>query len=406
MKILTVVKDLDKGGTQRGAQNFCEGYKNLGHSSRIYALSDIGCRKKELIRKSIYIYTNESQETFDDIKDWHPDIVHIHSHDMHVSVVLRLKKILPNSKFIETNVFSTLSDYTSCLDYSFQLSNWCSYLYLSRGGALNKLRIVPNPIRTDAFYRSDKRDILAFKQKYGLPEDAFIFGRIGQSYSGKWSFYLIDLFEKFLSEVSENAYLLIVNPPNDIVHYTSLKSNILDKIIIIDTIRGDHNLRVCYSSIDMFLHIAKQGESFGMVLAESILCETPVITLNTPWGDNSQKEVIEHNMNGFCANTTDEFFSYMKDFYRRNLLLQASGKQGRESIIDRYDYIFVANEALKVFSNNFVFRINFEVLLKRTYKNKADKMLMILLLLMKYKIKAFKRIVNFLLMKRFNITYR
>ena len=406
MKILTVVKDLNKGGTQRGAQNFCEGYRNLGHSSRIYALSDAGSRKSELNRQSIHIYANDAQETFDSIREWNPDIVHIHSHDMNISVVSRLKKILPNSKFIETNVFSTLTDYTSLLDFSLQLSNWCSYLYLSRGGTPDKLRIVPYPIKTDAFYRSDKRDVLAFKQKHGLPEDAFIFGRIGQSYSGKWSLYLIDLFERFLSEVSENAYLLMVNPPSDIVHYTSSKSDILDKVVIIDTIRGDNNLRVCYSSIDVFLHMAKQGESFGMVLAESILCETPVITLNTPWGDNSQKEVVEHNVNGYCANTTSEFFSYMEDFYKGNLSLQASGRQGRKLIVDRYDHTFVASEALKVIDKDSNYKVNFDVLLKRTYKNKADRMLMISLLFIKYKIKKSNRIINFLLMKRFNVTYR
>ena len=38
-----------------------------------------------------------------------------------------------------------------------------------------------------------------------------------------------------------------------------------------------------------------------MVLSESLLCETPVITLSTPWADNSQGEVIGNCVGGFVA---------------------------------------------------------------------------------------------------------
>ena len=51
--------------------------------------------------------------------------------------------------------------------------------------------------------------------------------------------------------------------------------------------------------INIFLHISKIGESFGYVIAESLLCETPVVTLNTPWADNSQSELVGNRKGGF-----------------------------------------------------------------------------------------------------------
>ncbi len=406
MRILTVVKDLEKGGTQRAAQNFCEGYKILGHASRLFAVDHGGIREEELKNKGIHIYTTHSEDTNTKIKEWNPELVHLHSLDIDPKLVFALKELLPKAKFVETNVFSVLTEYTSVLDRSFQLSKWCSYLYVSRGGSAEKLRIVPNPIKTQCFYKASKRDIIAFKKTYHLPEDAFVFGRIGQSYSGKWSLYLIDLFEKFLSEVSSNAYLLLVNPSKELVDYAASMSRSAKKVVVIDKIKGDDNLRSCYSSIDLFLHIARQGESFGMVLAESILCETPVVTLNTPWADNSQKEVINHNVNGFCANSIDEFYSYMKGFYNKTLQLNELSTLGRKLIIDKYDYTAVAEEAIKALDDEVIYKTDFADMLEGSYQNKADKVLLALLLSVKGRVKNTSKAVNYILMRRFKVAHR
>ncbi len=51
MKILTIVNNLDKGGTQRAAQNFCEGYAKLSNDSRILTVYKGGIRVEELIKE-------------------------------------------------------------------------------------------------------------------------------------------------------------------------------------------------------------------------------------------------------------------------------------------------------------------------------------------------------------------
>jgi glycosyltransferase involved in cell wall biosynthesis len=337
MKILTVVYNLGKGGTQRAAQNFCEGYLDIGHDSRIIATYKGGLRVGELEERNIKVWVDFDEKAIKEIELWSPNVVHIHSHGMRLNDVKKLRQKLNDSIFIETNVFSIPSTYEDILDYSYQLSCWCHYLYCARGGDKKKALVVPCPVNDRRFKKSSDNDIEKFKSIYGIPSDAFLFGRIGQHFYGKWSHYLIDLFSKFINNVDKNCFLITVNPPREIVNYINKKK--VSNIVIIDKLVGDKALQDCYSSINVFLHIANQGESFGMVLAESLLCETPAITLSTPWGDNTQCEVIGHD---FYLNMLELYYNKDKRIFL--------GKNGREFIKKKYDYLTVAESSVKALS--------------------------------------------------------
>jgi glycosyltransferase involved in cell wall biosynthesis len=347
MKILTVVVDLDKGGTQRAAQNFCEAYYTLGHDSKIVSVNGGGIRKEELEKENIQVWVNLTPSNLNEISKWDPDVIHIHSHDVNLNQVQILKRFCPHAKFVETNVFSNPTEYTHFLDYSYQLSDWCEYLYLSRGGARKLSVKVPYPVKVNNFYKASPEEVAEFKQKFKIPENAFVFGRIGQFFFGKWSLYLVDVFEQFLINVKSNSCLIVVNPPQEITDYIE-ERNLQDKVVIIDRLYGDDELRKCYSAIDVFLHIANQGESFGQVLAESLLCETPVITLNTPWDDNSQSEVVGDKIGGLCANTIKEFYQYMLQLYLNQDEKDVMGKRGRIHIMENYDYLLVAQKSIEL----------------------------------------------------------
>ena len=67
MKILTVVYNLEKGGTQRVAQIFAEAYHELGYDSRILSLYGLGCRYDE-IRDILYVWNTLSHANLLEIK--------------------------------------------------------------------------------------------------------------------------------------------------------------------------------------------------------------------------------------------------------------------------------------------------------------------------------------------------
>jgi hypothetical protein len=71
--------------------------------------------------------------------------------------------------------------------------------------------------------------------------------------------------------------------------------------VLVDFMNDDSALSGIYGSMDVFLHAARIGESFGMVLAEALLCGVPVISLSTPDKDNSQIEVVGHETGGLVV---------------------------------------------------------------------------------------------------------
>jgi len=343
MKILSIIFDLDKGGAQRAAQVFAEAYQQLGHDSRLLVFYDLGVRFEEL-SGNIKIWQYLSDKNIDEIKKWMPDVIHIHAHALKSDDVAGFLNTLPLNqiKVIEQNVFSTPSAWTKQVDCSFQFSYWAYWLYKLRGGDISRAGIVPNPVRCDSFTPSNESEVSLFKKKYNIPEDAYVIGRIGQNYIGKWSVVTINVFNN-LAKTNSNIYLVLVNPPANILKAVS-KSRYKNRIINIESIIGDKQLSIAYSAFDVMLRVAEMGESFGYVLVESILCGTPVVTLSTPWGDNSQCEVVKNGNGGFIAQTQKGLVKALNLYINKDVVYDP--ESARQRMIDDYDYIKVAKKAL------------------------------------------------------------
>jgi len=182
----------------------------------------------------------------------------------------------------------------------------------------------------------------------------------------------------------------VVNPPAQIIEYARIQG-VIGKMVIIDEIKGDEELCRCYSSIDAFLHIANQGESFGLVLAESLLCETPVITFNTPWSDNSQAEVVGNGVGGYCVNTIEQFLFCMTKLYRDPALRKDMGKKGRTHILERYEYQAVAAKSIKLLSQAVSVKQNVSLPIFKNLELEGIKYNFLIRLLLLFKLKLFGR---------------
>jgi glycosyltransferase involved in cell wall biosynthesis len=355
MRILNVVYNLNKGGTQRAAQNFCEGYHKNNVDSRMWGYLKGGIRKKELENIGIKCWIGKEART--EIMEWNPDVIHYHSHGLSEEDLHNIRSNFADCKFVETNVFSRPTKLSNKIKGSYQLSNWCKFLYELRGGKNENSPIIPYPVKTVNFYKESKAEIKDFKNEYDIPQDQFLFGRIGQNFMGKWSNYLIELFEKFVREVDQNAHLLVVNAPKEVLSHISSKSAYIQRrITVIDKLIGDDKLRKCYSAIDLFLLIVNQGESFGLVSTESLLCQTPIITLKTPWGDNAQPEVVGRGGEACCS--IDDFYENMVKYYQNENLLKDKGRKGREHVIESYDYKKVAHKSIGFIKEAGVKKVN------------------------------------------------
>lgn len=340
MKILTIVSNLDKGGTQRAAQTFAEAYYELKHDSKVLSLYGLGPRYEE-IKEFIEVWNGLSTENLKQIKAWEPEIIHIHSHGpKKVDIDRLLQNITTKRVVIETNVFSKPSPWANQVDISYQLSRWALWVFNLRGGSKFRSAIVPYPVKCHSFKKVEVNQIKNFRKKYNISQDAFVIGRIGQSDPGKWSPMLIDIFNELARDI-DNLYLLIINCPDNILKL-SASSPFKNKIIHISKIIGDKELSCAYSAMDVMVHIAEIGESFGMVLPESILCETPVVALSTPWADNSQCEVVGNNIGGFIAHRKTGIIKAIRKLYKNILVVN------KNCIFKNYDHINVAERAIEL----------------------------------------------------------
>jgi len=344
MKILTVVCDLKKGGTQRVAQVFAESYGQSGHDSRLLALYRLGPRYDEL-KDVIAVWHGLSDENLQEFKTWRPDVIHIHTHGLKEVDVRRLIGCIRSefTRVVETNVFSVPSPWADQVDVSFQLSTWALWLYLLRGGDGRKAAMVPNPVHCQKFQPAAAGDVQKFRKSHGIPEGAFVIGRIGQSAEFSWSPLLLRAFNDLACK-DDRLYMVVVNPSPPICAEID-RSPFKNRTVVIPELIGDDSLSLAYSSLDLMVHAAEGGESFGLVNAESILCGTPVVTLSTPWISNSQCEVVGNMQGGYVVNHLNGMKKAIRHFMKNGEALGLVQKGG-EHIRGNYDHQLVARKAL------------------------------------------------------------
>jgi glycosyltransferase involved in cell wall biosynthesis len=350
MKYLTILEDLDYRGSQRVAQNYSLGMKALGHEVRVLTINALGNRIEYLAKEGIICSCIATQPgSLDEIYDWSPDIVHIHRsgiYDAKINQVIVDLKSRVNPIVIETSIFSRV-DYKiqpNIIDIHLHLTKWCLWKWLQWSKCLPYkplATILPNSVISSLFYRSSPQDILDCKNKLGIPQNNFVFGRIGANCEAKWHPTIISSF-KDIAETHEDVSLLLVSPPPSIVNLVeNLPIDIKNKVFVTSKIESDGELRLLYSSMDVMIHASRIGESFGIVLAESLLCETPVIVLSSPIKDNSQVEIIKHQQTGLVVNNTTSFVRAMQEIYDRQDKAREFGKNGRSDILANYDNEFV-----------------------------------------------------------------
>ncbi len=338
MKIVTVVHDLGLGGTQRCAVNFAIAYQRLGRNSFVVAANAGGCRESELRAARVDYCVGFSAELAQALGAA-PDLIHVHSHRVPASLITLMRSAWPRAVFAETNVFSEPSDFRHSLDISMQLSQWCRWLYGIRDHyrvSGPRIDILPNLVTPDEFYPETSAACQATKESLNLPSHAIVIGRVGEPFEGKWHPYLIAVFRRVAIE-REDAFLLLVGAPASIKSAVEgLEPSIRERCRLVSPTPDDGQLRSYYSVMDVFLHIAAIGESFGMVLAEAMLCGTPVVTLATPYGDNSQCEIVEHPDTGFVVHRPENLSTAVLSLLGDSALRTKMGLRGRERVIRRF----------------------------------------------------------------------
>lgn len=349
MRILTIVKDLRAGGTQRVARNFALGYKAYGAESALLAYEMSGPLEGSLRQAGVAVFVGEAHAGVGGALAWRPDAVHIHRPGLADRRTGALLQAVKSTKrmgtsapvgVLETNVFGRV-DYSAAaanIDIHLHLSKWCLWRW-TRWAGLRRPRpfgvVLPNLVMHEEFSAVSAAARDEFRRRHGIPQSALLFGRIGAPDSAKWSLTLLDAFGEYAGD-NPRAWLLLVGVPEDIRHAVQLlPPAIRERIKVLDFIRDDAALSAAYAAMDVFLHASRIGESFGMVLAEALLCAVPVVALSTPCKDNSQLEVVGHEQGGLIVASTAGMVRAMRQLEDERLRAQYAAL-GATAIKQRY----------------------------------------------------------------------
>ncbi|MBL7703052.1 MAG: glycosyltransferase family 4 protein [Ferruginibacter sp.] len=355
MKVLTIVNGLGMGGTERAAQNFSLGYRDAGCDVKVLGLNGLGVRSVMLQQEGIEVFDGSvsREDVLTKLNNWSPDIIHIHRSGFANAEMMSAVRALKHehNRVLETNVFAR-PDYSAdaaLIDVHLQLSKWCLWKWKKWTAAIRPLplgAVVPYPVNT--------REILAIKAKTarkqidGIPENAFILGRIGQPFLSKWDGTIFDVLQDLLI-TDDSFYLVLIGLPDELkTKLATYPELVRQHVILLPTTNSDEELGSLYKTFDCFLHAARIGESFGMVLAEALLYECPVVALSTPLKDNSQLEVVGHERGGLIVEDKINMVQAIRKLKENEDLRKQYGLQGYEYVKAHYNLEAVTASAIAV----------------------------------------------------------
>jgi glycosyltransferase involved in cell wall biosynthesis len=335
MKIVHIINSLKKGGAEGNLYRLCKfqkkKYKNKINII-IITLIDNGYYEYELKKKGIKILSlriNEENKIFDFIKKItklrkyikkiNPDIIQswmYHSNFLsifipkkyynrifwnirHSELNLRISKKMTILLSIICGLFSRFvpKKIIYCSEKSIKFHENNQY-YCKK-----KTRLIDNGYSDKTYYPSNNLR-LNFRKKNKIKKTDIILGYAGRYAKQKNIESLLNAFSKIVKNY-ENVHLYMVGKEINLQNKELINIisglNIKDKIVLLNE---QKNLLEFYNGIDLLV-LTSHSESFPNVIAEAMLCSTPVLASNA----GCSKKIIDKY--GFVLNKND-FLSITK----------------------------------------------------------------------------------------------
>lgn len=326
MRILYVITGLGIGGAETITLNIANQMMRRGHTVALYYLTGVN-KLAERIDPCIEVVGLKMTKTpcgllkalykaYRLIRQWQPDVVH--SHMVHANLFCRVLRLCcPMPRLISTehnkNIEGELrmkgyrlTDFLS--DMNTNVSREATNYFIRRKAfTAAKSYTIYNGIDLSRFKPMDEQKAV-IREKYGLEKSDFVFLNVGRLMPAKDHSNLIDAFER-LSREALNVKLLIVGEGELRV---KLETYICSKHLGKQVILAGSQLNVIdfYNASDCFV-LSSAWEGFGIVLAEAMACELPVITTDA----GGCREVVSDDEYVVKPKDPEALFQKMKAVY-------------------------------------------------------------------------------------------
>jgi len=314
MKIVHLIASMDRGGAEHTLYKLIS-FDNL-NKHIVISLTKVGVYGQKLKKKNIEVYDSNLNKNFflnllkiynilKKIKLVKPNIIQswMYHADFLALIFGSLLKIkffwnIRNSNLNKkwSNFFTIfllkINAYFSCKPYKIISCSKNAILFHGKHGYLKKkFYLIENGFNGN-YYKSNNKLKKNFKKKYNIKNNIII-GMIARWHPQKGHNLLLQGLKKILRiSKYQNIKLVLAGPGMTIKNYELIK--ILRKNLSNDKylLLGDvDDLRMVYNACDLTVLPSIGNEGFPNVVAESMLCETPVIASNS--GD--VKKIIKNN---------------------------------------------------------------------------------------------------------------
>lgn len=345
MKIIHVITSLGLGGAEKTVCDLAD--QQALTEKKVYLISLTGKVVTKPKNNAIEVISLECEKSIVGylkalillskiLKTISPDVVH--GHMFHAVMAIRL---IPVKNSIIINTFHNLREKSKSRRFLLKITNFLKDMttcVCDEASAIYGGITIPNgiPIKNFTFEKigSDK-----IKSVHSIEKDEFLFGYVGRLHKDKNIEFLIDAFSNE-KNVMPNSKLLIAGDGEDaekLRDYVA-KLNLDNRVIF----HGRSNvINEIYSAIDLLV-IPSLNEGFGLVAAESILCGTPVISMN-----NAGVPYVLDSPDLIC-NSLNELQKKMVMFYSKekvvsvdNIALSIKKRFSMDSIERKYHDIYL-----------------------------------------------------------------
>lgn len=244
------------------------------------------------------------------LKDFKPDIVHSHhpfligSTAQRVSVRFGIPLVFTHHTRYELYTHYTPVESSKMKKFITALScgyeNLCDCVIapsesireiLLERGVTSPIKIVPTGVYVNEYKNGDGGQI---RDKYNIPQDAFVAGYVGRIAQEKNLIFLSKAVVKFLKK-NKNAYFLLVGkgPVKDRIRQYVKEKGLSERVILTGPLTGDELINA-YHALDVFV-FASHTETQGMVITEAMAAQLPVVALDA----TGIREVVSNGENGY-----------------------------------------------------------------------------------------------------------
>ncbi len=354
--VLQIAPKLDLGGTEKTLQLFSQQLNKDLFNVIVCGWVEGGIRAEQLKIEGFKVYctNNDKQKLIKVMKGERINIVHVHRSGFGDNFVIEAAYEAMVPVIIETNVFGRIDEtsWGKYIDCHIFISKMCALRYKHWLGIpwksfSQRHRVLYYPVNLAEIdeNRLSSERIAQLKRQYGIPLDAPVIGRIGRPDLAKWPApYSIKSILCELIKLVPNVKVVLMGAPKKILESLSESFELANTIVLLDPSPRTDKVIEFYCLIDVLMHSAKIGESFGLVIAEAMALGKPVVTKSTPLHDNAQVELVDHGNNGYIAYNEKAFAEAITDLLLNDNKRQEMGQRARKKVKNYYDVCNVTKQ--------------------------------------------------------------